>query len=100
MAKKLSIVLISLILNSCATVKTPIPISGSKADGTITLAYQYGEFEEPVIDWDSSNAKAKERCKAWGYHNAQPFGGSQSSCLAYNQYGCVQEQVTIMYQCS
>lgn len=100
MMKKILIVLITIALSSCATVETPIPISGSKSDGTVTLAYQYGAFEEPVIDWNSTNIKAKERCKAWGYHNAQPFGGNQSSCIAYNQYGCVQEQVNIMYQCS
>lgn len=98
--KKMLPLLLALSLSSCATVKTPIPISGSKSDGTVTLAYQYGAFESPVIDWNSANATAKDRCKAWGYHRAEPFGGNQSTCVAYNQYGCIQERVNIMYQCS
>ena len=84
---------------SCATVKVPQPIGGSRADGTVQLAYEYGGFERPQVDWDTANQIATERCRAWGYSDAESFGGGISECTAYNQYGCFGFFVTITYQC-
>lgn len=97
--KRISLIFI-LALYSCATNVTPQPIGGSKADGTVTLSFQYGMFETPVVDWVTASGNAVERCKAWGYKNANAFGGSQNICLAHNGYGnCVRTQVNVTYQC-
>jgi len=91
----------TLALAGCTTIKTLQPISGSKADATVTLAYEYGIFENPKVDWNLANATAKSRCAAWGYRNAQAFGGVQSHCTAYDGYGgCAQQQVNVVYQCT
>ncbi|MDR3490967.1 MAG: YecR family lipoprotein [Gammaproteobacteria bacterium] len=90
----------TLALTGCATTKTLQPISGSKADGTVTLAYEYGMFESPTVDWNRANITAKQRCAAWGFNNAQAFGNGQSQCTAYNQYGCTRQQVNVVYQCT
>jgi hypothetical protein len=98
--KSIALLLI-LALYGCATTMTPQPIGGSRADGTVTLAFQYGIFEKPMVDWVTANGNAVERCKAWGYRNAQAFGGSQNLCLAYNGYGnCMRTQVNVTYQCT
>lgn len=42
-----------------------------------------------------------QRCKARGYSNAEPFGGTENKCVAFNGYGnCVKTRVNIVYQCS
>lgn len=88
-----------LVSSSCATVKVPQPIGGSKADATVQLGYAYGGFERPQVDWEAANWVATKRCRAWGYSDAESFGGGVSQCTASNQYGCVQFFVTITYQC-
>jgi YecR-like lipoprotein len=93
-------VLIFLALSGCATQKTLVPTGGSKSDGTVDLAYEVGLFEEPIVDSMQGLNAAKERCKAWGYKNAESFGGSKSDCQQFNGYGnCVRQIVTITYQC-
>ena len=87
-------------LTGCATTKTLLPINGSKADGTVTLAYEYGAFEDPQVDWNLAKTTARARCAAWGYKNAEAFGGAQNHCTAYSEYGCVNTQVNVIYQCS
>ncbi len=90
-----------LLLAACATPKTLTAMGGSKSDGVVHLAYEYGLFEEPVVDYIGGQATAKQRCKAWGYSNAEPFGGEQNDCKAVNGYGnCVHAVVTISYQCT
>jgi hypothetical protein len=99
--KLLSIAYLSVILVGCASQKTLVPVSGSRADGTVVFAYEFGLFERPVVDYNSAKASAKQRCSAWGYTDAEPFGGQQSRCLAFNGYGnCVRNQVLVTYQCT
>ncbi|MFA6301658.1 MAG: YecR family lipoprotein [Legionella sp.] len=97
--KKL-LLICALLLAGCATTKTMQAIGGSKADATVKLAYRYGLFEKPMVDWNLADKTATQRCAAWGYKKAERFGGSQKSCLAYNGYGnCVEAQVSVTYQC-
>ncbi|HOO81886.1 MAG TPA: YecR family lipoprotein [Alphaproteobacteria bacterium] len=93
------LLLVVIFLSGCAVNKTMYATGGSKADGTVTLSYSYGGFEQPVVDYASALTTAKDKCKAWGYKNAEAFGGESLKCLAYNAYGCTQQQVDVMYQC-
>lgn len=87
-------------LLGCATTKILEPIGGSKADGTVTLAFQYGMYERPVIDWNQADQAALKRCEAWKYKNAERFGGKSDTCLVHSIYGnCVRMQTNITYQC-
>ncbi len=98
--KKIIPVVIALSLSACATIKVPQATGGSKADGIVELSYQYGGFEQPVVQWDQALITAKKHCKAWGYQNAEAFSGTISQCQSYNQYGCVSFFVTAKYQCT
>lgn len=100
---KIRLVVIAIIAATaaaCATAKELVPIGGSRADGTVQLAFDYGGFEKPVVDTAAAQVTATQRCQAWGYRNAEPFGGSQQQCTASNQYGCVAFRVTVSYQCT
>jgi YecR-like lipoprotein len=101
MNNKVGIFLLTFVcLTGCATSKIPEPTGGSRADGTIELSYEHGEFEQPVIDKAQANEAAKARCKAWGYTDSEPFGGMRKTCEAPGGLGgCSQWLVTIKYQC-
>jgi hypothetical protein len=93
-----SIVALLFIL-SCAVTKVPVATGGSRADGTIVMAFQYGGFDKPQVDWSKAAGDASQRCGAWGYTSAEPFGGYKTTCRASNQYGCVAYLVEVTYQC-
>jgi hypothetical protein len=90
-------------LASCATPTAKIPqaTGGSRADGTIQMSYQFGRFEQPVVQWDLAQQTAQAKCRAWGYHSAEAFGGEQDHCQAVNGFGdCLSTLVTLAYQCT
>ncbi len=88
-------------LTACASVvKVPQPTGGSRADASVVLSYQFGAFEIVTPDWDTAQAAADARCKAWGYHRADPFEGTQSRCESPDGFGsCNLTTVSRTYQC-
>lgn len=90
-----------LLLSNCTSVKYLQATGGSKADGVVNLSYTYGLFEEPIVDSENAYWTAKQRCNAWGYNDAQAFGGSTSTCQDADGYGsCDSWLVTVPYQCT
>ena len=89
----------TMLLASCATTKQYGATGGSRADGTVKLSYQYGEFEKPIVDPQQALTLARSKCSAWGYIDAEPFGTEIITCAESNAYGCVQHIVTGEYQC-
>lgn len=56
---------------------------------------------QPVVDMNAALVTATNRCKAWGYAAAEPFGGQISHCNQMNGYGqCMDTLVTVKYQCT
>lgn len=98
--KTTTIALLIFVLSGCAVQKALIPTGGSRADGTIELSYEFGEFQVPKIDLQQGAELARQRCAAWGYSDAQPFGGQKNTCQALGGFaGCARTLVTIQYQC-
>lgn len=92
---------IAVLLSACATDKSLVPTGGSKADGTVDLSYEFGMFEKPVVDMAAAQNAAKQRCAAWGYTEAEAFGGEKRQCQAFDGYGnCIRWFVTVTYQCT
>ena len=89
-----------LILSGCAVQKQMMAMGGSKADGTIKMGYSYGMFEVPKVDMNHAETLAAQKCKVWGYENAEPFGGQVSQCVQPSSSGCAQTDVYIEYQCT
>lgn len=92
---------ILVFMSGCAVHKDLVPTAGNRAGGTVTLSYQYGLFQKPIINPAQGEAAAKQRCAAWGYTGAEPFGGGLRTCEARNGYGeCILTRVNITYQCT
>lgn len=83
----------------CAAQKTLQPVGGSRTDGIVELIYEQAAMERPVIDWQEAQVSALKRCQAWGYNNAERFGGQRTQCIQMSEYGCVRQSVIIPYQC-
>lgn len=91
---------LAILLSGCAVQKTLVPTGGSRADGTIEMSYEYGMFETPKVDFTQGARDAAARCAAWGYADAEPFGGSKQTCQVSDMYGgCSRWLVTVQYQC-
>jgi YecR-like lipoprotein len=89
------------LISGCAVQKVMVPTGGSRADGTVELSYEYGLFEQPVIDMTQASQSAAQRCRAWGYSDAEAFGGRKSQCQAHDVYGnCNHWIVTTQFQCT
>ena len=87
-------------LQGCAVQKTLTPIGGSRADGVVRLGFTVSAFEKPVVDEQQAYRAAAQRCHAWGYSDAEAFGGRSVSCIDGGSYGCNAWQVTVEYQCT
>jgi hypothetical protein len=53
-----------------------VATGGSKSDGTVKLSYEFGLFQEPVVNEQQGLELAKSKCAMWGYTGAEPFGGN------------------------
>ena len=96
---RIAILLALALLAGCETIKVPMATGGSRADGIITMAYEYGMFQKPMVDWTQSDNTATRRCQRWGYATAERFEGTLSQCTYFGQYGCERWRVTTEYQC-
>ena len=94
------IVACAMLVVACASNKTLQAVGGSRADGTVKLAFEYGAFQKPRVDLVAAQQTAKARCAVWGYKDAEAFGGQMSQCTASNGYGCMRTMVTVEYQCT
>ncbi len=95
------LVVAAMMLAGCATQETLVPTGGSRSDGTVQLSYEYGLFQVPQVNMNQATQTAANRCAAWGYSGAQPFGGQINRCEQFNQYGsCIQTMVTVSFQCT
>ncbi|HEY0684618.1 MAG TPA: YecR family lipoprotein [Steroidobacter sp.] len=88
------------MLPACAVQKTLVPTGGSRSDGTVELSYDVRMFETAKVDFQQGATVAAQRCQAWGYSDAQAFGGQKTHCHQYNGYGsCLNATVSVQYQC-
>lgn len=111
--KKLVIVAVLATITGCTATRvnvTPSPISGSKADGTITMGYkEVSTSTAPtisVVDWAASDVAAQKKCEVWGYASSERFGTYQNeTCQKFAQnvwtgtMECAVKMVTVSYQC-
>jgi YecR-like lipoprotein len=99
------------LLTSCsqtAVTKVPVATGGSKADGTIQLAYERTASEIVTVNSAMAEGNALERCQSWGYSRAEAFAGWTSQCVEWGQGlwvngavpgACAREMVYMNYQC-
>lgn len=78
---------------------------GSRADATIQVGFVYNPaYEIPEFSEAQGRKVAEEKCRFWGYPEAEPFGMVKKTCqqTVYNPWvgpQCVEMLVTQEYQC-
>lgn len=95
-----TIVALAVLLASCTVQTSAVPIGGSRADGTVDMSYEVGDMQIAEVDWNAAQTQAGQRCSAWGYTDAERFGGERRQCSVPTGYGCVRWIVTTTYQCT
>ena len=97
-------VMILVVIAGCTS---SVPVAwvatgGSRADGTVVLAYEYGRNQVPEVDKAAGATLAADRCGVWGYTGAAPFGGELRQCTMMDMFwgGCAIWRVTTEYQCT
>ena len=98
---RVAVVLVSLlVLPGCSVNKPFYATGGSRADGTVDMAYDTAYLEVPVVNHSQAKNIAVQKCRVWGYNDAEPFGGQVENCYQRNGYGnCLRGQIIIKYQC-
>ncbi|WP_314435123.1 YecR family lipoprotein [Massilia timonae] len=89
-----------LTLQGCAVQKQLVATGGSRADGTVKMSYEFGMFEQPVINVQQGLQSAIQRCQSWGYTGAEAFGGQTKQCNGYGGGNCNSWLVTMEFQCT
>lgn len=99
--KHLFLVVAALTLGACSSVTEWSAIGGSRADGTVKMIYEAGEFDSSQPDNRIAYQKALKRCKLWGYTNAEAFD-TVKTCV--NTVGvlsnCGRWRYSRQYQCT
>ena len=99
MTKMVVAAVAAAMLSGCAAQVKSVPVGGSRADGTVTLAYEYGALIVPQVNYVEMQQQAQVRCARWGYQQAERFGGQIRTCVARSSSGCLTWRVSIDYQC-
>jgi len=100
MKKLLILIMLAVAVTGCSSRKDFYATGGSRADGSIDMAYDFKQFETPIVDPTQAASIANQKCLVWGYEKAEPFGGKTENCHARNGFGdCMAGQVVIKYQC-
>lgn len=78
-----------------------VATGGSKADGIIRLAIEYGELDKPIVSEEQALKVAVEGCEMWGYTSARAFGGVLTQCTGSIGLwtSCSRYIMTKEYQC-
>lgn len=91
---------VALLVSACATQKDWLVTKASRADGVIALSYEHNEFQRAQLNDDEAIRLANQKCAAWGYKGAEPFGSERTDCLSRRGFGnCGSRRVTVEFQC-
>ena len=94
-----TLTLSALFLTGCAKSKQWEATGGSKNDGVVQVSYELGQFESGQTSAEQGLTVASQRCKTWGYKNAEVTGSEKNICRTMGQYNCLQTTITQDYLC-
>lgn len=91
------------IAGCVTTYKTWTEAGGGKEEGVLQLSYEYRSYENPQVDERAGIQLARERCRDWGFKDAQRKGedrqcvdGSASDCSKWRvirEYRCLEKSL-------
>lgn len=99
--KSLCFALCLITISGCTIHKEWVATDGSKADGTVTLVYEYPSTFTPETKHYQAEKLAREKCQDWGYKDAKAFGGGDRICVTRSFTRlCETYRVTMRMQCT
>jgi hypothetical protein len=97
---KIAILPIFLALAACASAPQWNPADSSRDLAVARVSYEYTISNEPTLSDAQAFELAQNRCKAWGYSNAEMIPGELRDCSVEDEGSCGLWKVTREYQCS
>ena len=91
--KSLTLIALLAFASGCTTYKLWDEAGSDQDSATVDLSYEYGKFENPMVDERAGVEMAKERCRDWGYPSAQRKGENRE-CLDGVPESCNRWRVT------
>jgi hypothetical protein len=82
----------------CTTYKLWTESASDSELGIVQLSYEYGKFENPQVDERAGVNMARERCKEWGFPEAQRKA-EERQCIDGMKTDCSRWKVLREYQC-
>lgn len=83
----------------CTTYKLWSVADSDRDTATVALFYEYRKFESPQVDERAGVDMARERCRDWGYPNAQRKSEDRK-CVDGSEASCAKWRVVREYRCS
>jgi hypothetical protein len=90
--------LLAVLLAGCTTYKLWSEGDSDQDLGVVRLTYEYRKYESPQVDERAGLEKARERCRDWGYANAQRKGEDRH-CSSGDEPSCGRWVVIREYRC-
>ena len=97
--KKLLALTLLFTLAGCSITKTPEFVGGDRNSGVVRLAYNLPPLQVAQVDNYTAQSNATRACQSWGYATAVPYGNPVTTCTMTSASECLNEQVTLSWQC-
>ncbi|RPH25499.1 hypothetical protein EHN07_13085 [Buttiauxella warmboldiae] len=97
--KTLYIALSVMLLSGCTINKTPQPVKSSEAAGVVRLGFDLAPLQTAKVDTYIAQSAASHQCQQWGYSAAFPYGEPIKTCSLSSGALCLNQKVTLEYQC-
>jgi hypothetical protein len=97
--RQLSLLLPLALLGACATTEHWNAESGDRKAGVVKVSFEHDDEVEPLLSETKADQIAENRCKAWGYREAELIPGVVRDCSSEDGNRCELWKVTREYQC-
>ena len=87
------------MLGACATTDHWSSTGGDRDAGVVKVSYEHADEVELAPNDAQADLMADNRCKTWGYHDAELIPGLVRSCTSADGNRCELWKVTREYQC-
>ena len=97
--KKVILITALLVLSGCSINREAEVSSVDTTSGVVRLTYGQAALQNAHTDNQLANGTATRQCQQMGYATAVPFGQPVTTCSVFSASVCLNEQVTLQYQC-
>jgi hypothetical protein len=98
MTRIFPVLAVAVAVAGCTTYKMWSEYGGGKEEAEVQLSYEYRRFESPQVDERAGIQLARERCREWGFKDAQRKGEDRV-CIDGQESDCAKWRVIRAYRC-